>query len=323
MAPRRPRTLLIASTGGHLEQLLRLSERLSPESGDTEWVTFDDPQSRSLLQGRIVHYVPYVAPRSPLTVARNMRLARHILRNGEFDRVVTTGSAVVLSFLPLARAMGIPCHFIESAARADGPSVTANLSSHIPGVRMYSQYPGWASDSWPYRGAVFDNYRAMTRPDSPERAHRVVITFGTMRTYGFRRAADALVRLLPEVTAPDAEILWQVGVTDVTGLSIDARISVPAHELQKAIVEADLVVAHAGVGSALTCLDLGKPPVLLVRRRAHDEMVDDHQSMIAGELSRRSLAIGVDPDELTADMLFEAMSMAVTNTADAGPYALR
>ena len=48
------RTLLVASTGGHLEQLMRLHERLRPASNETEWVTSDEPQSRSLLSGQRV-----------------------------------------------------------------------------------------------------------------------------------------------------------------------------------------------------------------------------------------------------------------------------
>src|SRR6476469_6425000 len=100
------RRLLIASTGGHLEQLMRLKDRLRPAIDEVEWATFDDNQTRSLLSGERVHFVRYVAPRNPGTVLRNVPDANRILRNGEFSRIVTTGSAVVLSFLPLARARG-------------------------------------------------------------------------------------------------------------------------------------------------------------------------------------------------------------------------
>ena len=48
--------------------------------------------------------------------------------------------------------------------------------------------------------------------------------------------------------------------------------------------EADVVVAHAGVGTALAALEVGKCPVLVPRRLAHGEHVDDHQVQIASEL---------------------------------------
>jgi UDP-N-acetylglucosamine--N-acetylmuramyl-(pentapeptide) pyrophosphoryl-undecaprenol N-acetylglucosamine transferase len=317
------RTLLIASTGGHLEQLLRLKGRLEPAPGVIEWATFDDPQSRSLLAGETVHHVDYVAPRHLSTVVRNVPEAARILREGNFARIVTTGSAIVGSFLPIARAKGISCHFIESAARAQGPSVTGNLISRIPGMHLYAQYESWANDKWLYRGSLFDSYRPEpTAGPAGGLANRVVVTFGTMRTYDFRRAAEALVKVLPEVTAPDVEILWQVGVTDTSGLGIEAHESVPASEIRRAITDADLVIAHAGVGSALTTLDLGKAPVLLPRLKIHREMVDDHQLMIAGELHGRGLAVSRDPDALTPEDLLRAMQTSVRTEENVAPFRL-
>jgi UDP-N-acetylglucosamine--N-acetylmuramyl-(pentapeptide) pyrophosphoryl-undecaprenol N-acetylglucosamine transferase len=307
-----PSTLLVASTGGHLEQLMRLHERLQPASSETEWVTSDDPQSRSLLNEQRVHHLRYVAPRRGDVVLTNLPEAARILRKGRYSRVVTTGSAMALSVLLAARLRGIPCHWIESSARADGPSLTGRIVSGIPGMHLYAQYPSWAGGRWKYRGSVFDDYSAAPRePAQRDRARRVVVTFGTMRTYGFRRAVEAVLRTLPDVVTPDARVLWQVGVTDVSDLKIEARNAVPAASLKTAIAAADLVIAHAGVGSALTALDQGRAPVLLTRRKIYHEMVDDHQLMIAGELDRRGLAVGRDPDELTPDDLFRAMTMGV------------
>jgi hypothetical protein len=53
---------------------------------------------------------------------------------------VSTGSAIALSFLPVARLRGVPCHCIESAARSASPSQTGRLLRRVPGVRLYTQY---------------------------------------------------------------------------------------------------------------------------------------------------------------------------------------
>ncbi|PYF99663.1 UDP-N-acetylglucosamine:LPS N-acetylglucosamine transferase [Georgenia satyanarayanai] len=304
------RTLLVASTGGHLEQLWRLRSRLRPVLSDVEWATFDEAQSRSLLAGEVVHHVPYIPPRGYGEVVRVMPEARRILRTGRFDRVVSTGSGIALAFLPVARALGIRTHYIESAARADGPSLTGRIVSRVPGTQTYSQYPRWADERWQYRGSLFDGYDVVgDRPVTT--ADRVVVTLGTMKTYGFRRALDAVCRVLPEVLAPGAEVLWQVGVTDASGLPVDARVDVPAAELHAAIEEADLVVAHAGIGSCLTALDAGRCPVVLPRRQEHGEHVDNHQELIAHELDRRGLAVRRLPGELTAQDLRAAMARRV------------
>lgn len=304
------RTLLVASTGGHLEELNRLRARM-PSLGEVEWATFDDDQSRSMLDGETVHYVRYIAPRDlPATLAVS-RDALRIVRRGGYDCVVSTGAAIAVPFLGAARALGRPGHYIESAARSQGPSLTGRLVSRLPGLRLYTQYAGWADARWRHGVSLFDAYEADASPAAPTQARRVVVTLGTMRTFGFRAALEALVATLPGVLAPDAEVLWQVGCTDVSGLPIAGRVSVPAHEMRDAIAEADLVVAHAGIGSALAALDAGLCPVLLPRRAARAEHVDDHQLLIADDLAARGIAITRDPSQLTTDDLRRALRTRV------------
>jgi UDP-N-acetylglucosamine transferase subunit ALG13 len=305
------RTLLVASTGGHLEQLWRLHGRFLPADAHVEWATFDDDHSRSLLAGQTVHHVGYIPPRGYHQLARAWPAAAMLLRKGGFDSVVSTGSGIALAFLPTARALGIPAHYIESAARAEGPSVTGRLLSYLPGLHLYCQYPRWADERWRYAGWLFDDYRPAPAPQPRHLARRVVVTLGTMRGYSFRRAVERLVGLVPQVTEPGAEVLWQIGASDVSDLPVRARASVPAAELLDAVRRADLVIAHAGIGSCLAALDAGKCPVLLPRRAELGEHVDNHQRLIAAELDRRGLAITRDPDELTVDDLVLDMTRAV------------
>lgn len=320
MVHNHPNTLLVAATGGHLEELFQIRPRLVPECGETQWVTHDDPQSRSLLGRESVRTVPYVPPRGHRQVAEITPEAWRIVRGGGFDRVISTGAGIAVPFLAAARLSGLECHYIESAARADGPSVTGRIASMMPGVRLYSQYQKWASDKWNYRGSLFDSFEPAEC--QPPAIKRVVVTLGTMRTYGFRRAVDRLLQVLPEVLAPDAEILWQLGVTNDAGMSGDVRASVPNAELRRAIAGADLVIAHSGIGSALTALELGKRPVLLPRRPTFDEHVDDHQALIAHELGRRGLAVAVEADEVAVGDLIRAASGRVLSKESPGPFRL-
>ncbi len=41
--------LMVATNGGHLAQLAELAERMQEIEADRLWITFDSPQSRSLL----------------------------------------------------------------------------------------------------------------------------------------------------------------------------------------------------------------------------------------------------------------------------------
>lgn len=312
-------TLFVASTGGHLEELKRLSYRF--DGGVGHWATFADAQSDSLLRGERVHHLRYVPPRGYRAAAANVTTAVSLLRHGGYRRIVSTGAGIAIPFLLAGRSLRLDCHYVESAARTTGPSLTGSVAARIPGVRLYTQYQEWASPRWHYRGSVFDTWTTETVAAGP--ARRVVVTLGTMRDYGFRSAVDALLRVLPEVTTSDAQVLWQVGSTDVHGLGIEAHDRLPAGDLCRAMNEADLVIAHAGVGSALNALDSGNVPVLLPRSVSRGEHVDDHQQMIARRLADRRLAVSSDPAELNPEHLRAAMSQRVRSAGFAEPFRLR
>jgi UDP-N-acetylglucosamine transferase subunit ALG13 len=299
-------TLLVAATGGHLKQLHLLHRRMDDLHGPFEWVTFDRPQSRSLLAGERVHYVPYIGQRDPSHTALGFRQAAALVRRGRVGAVVSTGSAIALPYLSVARARRIRGVYVESAARVFGRSLTGRMLETVRGLELRTQYAHSADDRWTYRGSVFDVFRADAAAVGGD-LKKVVVTLGTLH-FDFRRLVDNVRRVLPE----DALVLWQVGGTDPAGLGERAHAFMPEHELLAAMRDADLVIAHAGVGSALTALEAGKAPVLVPRRAAHREHVDDHQEQIARELLERGLAVSCEADELSRGHLELAAALRVS-----------
>jgi UDP-N-acetylglucosamine transferase subunit ALG13 len=152
---------------------------------------------------------------------------------------------------------------------------------------------------------VLDEYAPFTRGDDPT-INRVLLTLGTI-PYDFRRLVERMVAVMP----PGVRIDCQSGATDVSGLPVRARAEMPGHELRAAIHEADVVVAHAGTGSALAALEAGKCAVLVPRELDHGEHVDDHQHQIADELARRGLAIHRSVSELCLEDLQAAAGVSV------------
>ena len=308
--------LLVCSGGGHLKQLHQLAGRLPWDDRDRTWVTFDTGLSRGLLAGEDVRYATYAAPRDVRNIARNGALALRLLAQRRWSAVVSTGSSLAVNFLPLAAALGIPAYFIETAARAAGPSMTGRLLGPVPRVRTYTQYPAWASDRWTYAGSIFESFER--GPDrEPVPLASAVVSLGTTESYGFRRMLEPLVPLLR-----GSAVTWQTGMTDVEGLGIAARGSVPHGEMVAAIATADVVVSHAGTGGALTALEAGRCPVLVPRLARHGEHVDDHQVQVATDLHRRGLAIACTPEELTPEVLAEASRRTVRRVAAPTPLRL-
>lgn len=305
-------TLLVCSVGGHLAQLHRLAPQLEGIEEDRVWVTFDCAQSRSLLGGEEAVLLDYVGPRDVRGVLRHAASAVGLFAgSGRFSSVVSTGSGIALSFLPVGRAHGVSCHYIESFTRTQGPSLTGRLLRNVPGVKLYSQYPGWSGGPWRYAGSVFDSFAAGPPLPRADRISRAVVTLGTMRDYPFARLIERLITVL----GPGPEVLWQTGCTDVAELGIEGRREIPQAELAAAISEADVVVAHAGCGSAMAALAAGKMPVLVPREAARGENVDDHQRLLAAELSRRGLAIVRDADSVTLEDLTDAAARTVLSTS--------
>lgn len=310
-------TLLVASTGGHLNELVRLAPRLRPFDDDVLWMTNDTLQSRSLLGDARTVFVPYLGSRNPSGTALNALRAWRIIRQHRPDRVVSTGSGIAAAFLPTARTLRVACHYIESGTRVTGPSVTGRILERVPGVHCYTQHAGWASDRWSYAGSILDGFDQEEVSSQPQ-LRRVVVTLGSWRQ-SFRRLVEHLVPLLP----PDADVLWQTGHTDVAGLVPRATPWLPAADLAVAVREADLVVTHAGMGAVLDALEAGRCPVVVPRRQVHGEQIDDHQVQLAAELGNRALAVVREPAALTSADLLEAAGRRTVRAADPHPFVLR
>lgn len=306
--------LLVAATGGHLAQLVELSSRIEELGDDHLWVTFDSPQSRSLLSGRPIAFIPPIEERDVLGVVKGAVAANRLFRSLNVSAVISTGSGIALSFLPLAAVRGIPAHYIESAARVGSPSLTGRLLQHVPGIKLYRQYPHAVRNRWRYAGSVFDGFEA--RQDNAHPVRRVVVTFGS-GVHGFRRLLDRLVAILPS----HVDVLWQTGATSVDGHTIKALPLVPAAALEEAIRKADAVIGHAGCGYALSALNSGKLPILVPREPGHHELVDDHQVELARFLAQRDLAIHRTPQTLTFDDVIASAARRVFRRSD--PPVLR
>jgi UDP-N-acetylglucosamine--N-acetylmuramyl-(pentapeptide) pyrophosphoryl-undecaprenol N-acetylglucosamine transferase len=311
-------TLLAASNGGHLKQLHRLRPRLQGVSEPFHWVTFDTAQARSLLEGETVHYVPFIGGRDPGNVLRNVPYARRILRETDAEALVSTGSAIALPYFTVGRMRRRRCHWIESAARMEGPSLTGRMISRIPGVNLYAQYRSWAGGRWNFRGSVFDSFASAEDASGEARIARAVVTLGTYKGTPYTR----IVRRLLEILPPEVEVLWQTGATDVTEFRIEGVYALPEKELSEAMSEADVVITHAGVGTALAALEVGKCPVMAPRLAVHGEAVDDHQVQIADQLSQRGLAVTVNAEQITFKHLLKAAGRTVGAPADPPAFEL-
>ena len=303
--PANKKMLLVASTGGHLAQLVRLSPGLGA-SDDSLWVTFRTPQSESLLAGKRVEYVPYVRSRDFRGALQAAWIIRAILRRERFDLAVSTGAALAVSALPLAKLSGVETLYIESVSRVEGPSLSGRIIAATRAAKLRTQHVGWSSKRWQLHPSVFSTYRSVEKvgTDSPS----LFVTLGTIEGYRF----DSLVDQILASGLADERTVWQLGFTtgrvDLPG---EVHQQVSAAEFATHARNADVVVTHAGVGSFLGLMELGIYPVLVTRSKSRGEHVDDHQHQIARLASTLGIAAAVDAPALTKDILVEATNHAI------------
>jgi UDP-N-acetylglucosamine--N-acetylmuramyl-(pentapeptide) pyrophosphoryl-undecaprenol N-acetylglucosamine transferase len=295
----------VASAGGHLQQAWVLMGR-RPLAG-REWVTYGTPQARSLLSGEDVTDAYHPTTKNVSNAFRNYQLAREVIHAGEVARVISTGAAVAVPFMIRARQLGVPCHYIESATRVTGPSLSGRILQRLPGVHLYRQLGDWGSPRWRQGPCVFDGFEA-TAADRPTSPCRAIVSLGTHR-FPFTN----LVERIGESVPGHVEVTWQLGSTPAPpGLAGRSADQLPVDELSRLIEDADVVVGHAGVGLTLTALSAGKVPVLVPRRRSRREHTDDHQVELARELDRMGLAVTAEVGELSFEHLERAAALRVT-----------
>ena len=283
--------LLVASTGGHIAQMDWLLGNTDVHR-DSLWMTSRTPQTEELLVGRRVVWLPYVPPRGfRELVPASRRISWHVTRE-RFDIAVSTGAGLAVPALMTQQALGRRAVYVESISRVDGPSATGRLLAKVPGIERYTQHRGWAGGRWQWAGSVLDGVEVARRPRTGVR--KVFVTLGTIRPYRFDRLVDRLLEVLPD----DVEVTWQLGATTRTDLPGTVVDQLPAYLAAELMAASDLVVAHAGVATALQLAACGTDTVLVPRRAAHGEHVDDHQTQIARLFAGAGLAQVVEADAL-------------------------
>ncbi len=317
-ALRDRRALLVASTGGHLAQIVRWQELLGLRS-DSVFATFDSQQSRSLLQGRRVVTLDYVPPRGYREAVRaSVRLYRETRRE-RFDVVLSTGAAVGLAAYAIGKLRRIPVVYIESVSRFDGPSTTGRILERLPGVQRYSQHASWANrPGWRLGPSLLDDFTVIPAPGAavarPAEQRSIFVSLGTIQPFRF----DSLVDAVRDHLRPGDTVTWQLGATARKDLPGDVNQELGAETFDRLVADSDVFVTHAGVGTLLRALELGVRPVVVPRRADRGEHVDDHQLQVARALAERGLVLLREPGQLTAEDLTRP-DVVIRRAGDAAP----
>jgi UDP-N-acetylglucosamine transferase subunit ALG13 len=109
---------------------------------------------------------------------------------------------------------------------------------------------------------------------------KIFVTVGTQLPF------DRLISTVDGWAArnPQADVFAQIGPTSFRPAHIQWVPFLNADECQKKVEQANIIVAHAGMGSIITALEIGKRIIVMPRRAVHNEHRNDHQIATARSL---------------------------------------
>lgn len=117
--------LLVASTGGHLAQLVALEDAWA--GYERRWVTFRKADAQTSLVGEDVTWAYHPTTRNARNAVRNFFLAWRLLLRWRPDVVVSTGAGVALPFFLVARVLRVRTVYLEVFDRIEIPTLTGRL----------------------------------------------------------------------------------------------------------------------------------------------------------------------------------------------------
>lgn len=147
-------------------------------------------------------------------------------------------------------------------------------------------------------------------------------------TVGVQLPFDRLIKAVDDWagTRGRTDIVAQAGASAYQPQHLALRATLAPPEFRRLVEEAELVIAHAGMGSIITALELGKRIIVMPRRADLGEHRNDHQLSTARYMAEQNL-VTVAPDTDTLVALLDAPPATVPRrpiaAAATGPLVTR
>jgi UDP-N-acetylglucosamine transferase subunit ALG13 len=142
-------------------------------------------------------------------------------------------------------------------------------------------------------------------------------------TVGTQGRFDRLVRTVDEWAGAHArtDVFAQTGPTDYRSEHIRTERFIDATEFRKRVEAASVVISHAGMGSIITALELGKRIIVMPRRASLGEHRNDHQLATAKRFAEQGRIMVAFTEQDLFDKLDQLQVFAETErlSAQASP----
>jgi len=125
-------------------------------------------------------------------------------------------------------------------------------------------------------------------------------------TVGTQLPFDRMISTIDAWAAENkrTDVFAQVGPANYKPKQIEYAEFLPADQCRQKIEQASVVIAHAGMGSIITALELGKPIIVMPRRCELGEHRNNHQISTAKKFQEQGIIhVAMDEQDLTQRLL--------------------
>jgi UDP-N-acetylglucosamine transferase subunit ALG13 len=127
----------------------------------------------------------------------------------------------------------------------------------------------------------------------------ILVTVGTQGPF------DRLVRTVDDWAGEHAghEIFAQIGPSEYQPQHVEFAASMDPARFEQLLMRADVVISHAGMGTILRALELGKPVLIMPRRASLGEQRNEHQLATAERFKKLGVVrVAANETELRSEL---------------------
>jgi UDP-N-acetylglucosamine transferase subunit ALG13 len=137
-------------------------------------------------------------------------------------------------------------------------------------------------------------------------------------TVGSQEPFDRLIRAVDEwgKLHSRTDVFAQIGSSDFVPKHVDYTKFLNPSQFKSVMHRAKVIVAHAGMGSIISALELGKPIVVMPRHGALRETRNDHQVATAKRFGAQGRVVVAQDEHDFAEKLDYALTLPETDHID-------
>jgi beta-1,4-N-acetylglucosaminyltransferase len=266
MNPPKIKLALIATSGGHFEQLTNLSSFYNNYSHF--WITNKNLQTESELKDEIVYYIKSGHFKKPWTYLSHIPFYFKVFRNEKPTHILSTGSGRT-GFVAFyySKILGIKFIYIDTFSRVKNLSKFGKFLIKS-GQKIYTQWENNSDKKLEYIGPIFNKH--LPSLNYLKVSDYIFVTLGT-RSEQFCRLLDCIEILIKKGIIKQ-NIVVQAGFTKYDSEFMEIFDFCSQQKMDELIFNSQFIITQESAGVVTKCLKMKKRFIVMPRDYSFGEL---------------------------------------------------